>query len=160
MPASGVTANTAFCVALEWMARPPRRSKVASPKRIQRKRIKGWRLPEGAVVVSRPSVFGNPFRIDRLIVLATHSHPIEQEEWHIIMPDGCTFYTFYSKNEAISQSVNLFRMNAYHEANGKFRDAARLELRGKDLACWCPLDQPCHADVLLEIANPKEPPCQ
>ncbi|ETX26587.1 DUF4326 domain-containing protein [Roseivivax isoporae] len=27
------------------------------------------------------------------------------------------------------------------------------ELRGKDLACWCPLDQPCHADVLLEIAN-------
>lgn len=29
----------------------------------------------------------------------------------------------------------------------------RRELRGKDLACWCPLDQPCHADVLLEIAN-------
>lgn len=29
------------------------------------------------------------------------------------------------------------------------------ELRGKDLACWCPLDQPCHADVLLEIANVK-----
>jgi hypothetical protein len=27
------------------------------------------------------------------------------------------------------------------------------QLRGKDLACWCPLDQPCHADVLLEIAN-------
>ncbi len=29
----------------------------------------------------------------------------------------------------------------------------RAELRGKDLACWCPLDGPCHADVLLEIAN-------
>jgi uncharacterized protein DUF4326 len=27
------------------------------------------------------------------------------------------------------------------------------QLRGKNLACWCPLDQPCHADVLLEIAN-------
>ncbi len=27
------------------------------------------------------------------------------------------------------------------------------QLRGKDLACWCPLDQPCHADVLLELAN-------
>lgn len=25
--------------------------------------------------------------------------------------------------------------------------------RGKDLACWCRLGQPCHADVLLEIAN-------
>ena len=29
----------------------------------------------------------------------------------------------------------------------------RKELRGRDLACWCPLDRPCHADVLLEIAN-------
>lgn len=28
-----------------------------------------------------------------------------------------------------------------------------MSLRGKDLACWCPLDQPCHADVLLELAN-------
>lgn len=28
-----------------------------------------------------------------------------------------------------------------------------LELRGKDLVCWCPLEEPCHADVLLEWAN-------
>lgn len=27
------------------------------------------------------------------------------------------------------------------------------ELRGKNLACFCPLDQPCHADALLELAN-------
>lgn len=32
-------------------------------------------------------------------------------------------------------------------------EQARAELAGRDLACWCPLDQPCHADVLLEIAN-------
>lgn len=32
--------------------------------------------------------------------------------------------------------------------------AARHELHGKNLACWCPLDQPCHADVLLAVANP------
>jgi Domain of unknown function (DUF4326) len=31
------------------------------------------------------------------------------------------------------------------------------ELRGKNLACWCPLDHPCHADVLLELANADEP---
>ncbi|MCL2394822.1 MAG: DUF4326 domain-containing protein [Acidimicrobiaceae bacterium] len=29
----------------------------------------------------------------------------------------------------------------------------RRELAGADLACWCPLDGPCHADVLLEVAN-------
>lgn len=33
------------------------------------------------------------------------------------------------------------------------RAQIRRELRGKNLACWCPLDQPCHADVLLELAN-------
>jgi hypothetical protein len=31
--------------------------------------------------------------------------------------------------------------------------AARAELAGRDLACWCPADHPCHADVLLDIAN-------
>ncbi len=30
---------------------------------------------------------------------------------------------------------------------------ARQELRGKDLACWCPPNRPCHADILLELAN-------
>ena len=32
-------------------------------------------------------------------------------------------------------------------------DDARRELRGRDLACYCPLDESCHADVLLEVAN-------
>ncbi len=36
-------------------------------------------------------------------------------------------------------------------------EQVRRELRSKNLACWCPLDQPCHADVLLEIANPSGP---
>ena len=31
------------------------------------------------------------------------------------------------------------------------------KLRGKNLACWCPLDQSCHADVLIELANPDAP---
>ncbi|MGE2733815.1 DUF4326 domain-containing protein [Mycolicibacterium vaccae] len=32
-------------------------------------------------------------------------------------------------------------------------DEIRHELAGRDLACWCPLDDPCHADVLLDLAN-------
>ena len=31
--------------------------------------------------------------------------------------------------------------------------SAKIELRGKNLACWCKIGDPCHADVLLEIAN-------
>jgi hypothetical protein len=40
----------------------------------------------------------------------------------------------------------------YLRANGELM-AALPELRGHDLACWCKLDEPCHADVLLELAN-------
>jgi hypothetical protein len=36
------------------------------------------------------------------------------------------------------------------------KDQVRAALRGKNLACWCPLDQPCHADVLLNLANSEE----
>lgn len=46
------------------------------------------------------------------------------------------------------QAVDLFRK---HDLP-KLRRAARTELRGKNLACWCP-PGPCHADILLELAN-------
>ena len=36
-------------------------------------------------------------------------------------------------------------------------DDVKRELRGRDVACYCPLDEPCHADVLLGLAN-DEPP--
>lgn len=40
-------------------------------------------------------------------------------------------------------------LNALLAAGGLDLDV----LRGRNLACWCPLDQPCHADVLLALAN-------
>ena len=49
--------------------------------------------------------------------------------------------------------ARLFREYMERPENAAKRAEAMTELRGKDLACWCPLDQPCHADVLLEIAN-------
>ncbi|WP_241524082.1 DUF4326 domain-containing protein [Oceaniglobus indicus] len=51
-------------------------------------------------------------------------------------------------------AVSHFREWLMSSGNGwELQAMARTELRGRDLACWCPLDQPCHADVLLEIAN-------
>ena len=52
------------------------------------------------------------------------------------------------------QAITLFR--AWLQSSYRGRQLApliRRDLRGKDLACWCPLDKPCHADILLEIAN-------
>ena len=101
------------------------------PERIQLRRSKGWRKPAGAIVVARPTRWGNPFvvgkRIDGVLV---------RDRAH---------------------SVALYRELMAHSPE---RCAAvRAELAGRDLACWCPLQSPdgsrgpCHADVLLEVAN-------
>ncbi len=48
--------------------------------------------------------------------------------------------------------IRLYREWLWHSDNGAFRQKAKEELRGKDLVCWC-APKPCHADVLLEVAN-------
>jgi len=56
-----------------------------------------------------------------------------------------------TKNRSAFICAILFTI--YTIKNLEFREQIKRELKGKNLACWCPLDQPCHADVLLEIAN-------
>lgn len=100
-------------------------------ERIQLRRTKGWRKPEGAVVVSRPTKWGNPFMIGP-IVSAYPSLTVEQ---------------------CASFAVNQFKFDGRERLGYPSVDDIRRELAGRDLACWCPLDQPCHADELLRIAN-------
>jgi hypothetical protein len=104
---------------------------MTRPIRIQRKRTKGWRMPENTVYVGRGSKWGNTYRIgddDPLTCSPmTASHVV--------------FWFRADLDPLISMHATLYR------------SAIKSELRGKNLACWCPLDQPCHADVLLEIAN-------
>lgn len=59
----------------------------------------------------------------------------------------CPVETYGGRKEAVAGFRRYLRARMY------FNSLEPTELRGKDLACWCPLDQPCHADVLLEIAN-------
>ena len=51
------------------------------------------------------------------------------------------------------QAVAAFALHLAATEQASLRDEIRSELRGKNLACWCPLDEPCHADVLLRLAN-------
>src|SRR5690349_13562950 len=107
------------------------------PKRIQRKRTKGWRMPEDAVYVGRGTVWGNPWRVGDPITV----------EW----PDrGAGDGTTWVRELTITPelAVALYRIAFTPDA-----PEARTLLAEMDLACWCPIDQPCHADVLLELAN-------
>jgi hypothetical protein len=57
----------------------------------------------------------------------------------------------WTREIAAEIAVEQFREHL-HPHSIRARDA-EIQLGGRDLACWCPLDRPCHADVLLEIAN-------
>jgi hypothetical protein len=113
---------------------------MTQPIRIRLSRGRGWRLQAvsqainglPAVNVARPSKWGNPFKIAPAFESAECKFP-----------------------EVTQQSaVDLFR-ERYEMALSQYQHTrdAMAELRGKNLACWCPLDQPCHADVLLDLAN-------
>lgn len=136
------------------------------PQRIQRSRAKGWRMPPGAIYVGRPSKWGNPFNFRA------------SEYCWIALSYGCRG----DLRGRVEASVRAFRQwidpgfgrrSILHEEQIKMGcgdqwidlgpkieageaptiDDICRELRGHDLACWCRLDQPCHADVLLELAN-------
>lgn len=126
------------------------------PRRIQRKRTKGWQMPPNTEYVGRPTTYANPFRLRHFVSLATPLNPTAIDEWVVETDNGGSFTgKFKTKQEAASASVKLFYMaaRAHRNSADSWRRKVVFALRGKDLACWCPLDQPCHADVLLEIAN-------
>lgn len=106
-----------------------------NPKRIQRRRTKGWRMPEGAIYVGRGSTWGNPFRVGDTVTIHT-------------LPDA-------DGRQVVREMVvdAAIAVALYRQAFAPDLPDIITQLRGKDLACWCPLDQPCHADVLLELAN-------
>ena len=132
---------------------------MTGPQRIQLKRVKGWRKPEGAVVVTRPSVLGNPFHV---VKVGTYFpwHVIYRPHPNVDRSGGEYFVSdWQTRAEAIRDAVDAYADWAEIGPNHYWRVQCFIDdwqLAGRDLACWCPLDQPCHADVLLRLANPVE----
>lgn len=103
-----------------------------NPTRIQLSRQKGWRLPHNSKKVDRSTPFGNPFVADKL----------------------------FSNEKAVTLFSRWLQgdsdiLNKYPDFNMQRQRllVRKHELKGKNLACWCPLGGPCHADVLLELVN-------
>ena len=112
------------------------------PIRVRRSRTKGSKLPPNTVCVTRPGIFGNPFLVAKA-----------EEAGYRNPPDN--------PNALAEWCVSLFRqwlvsvgdpVPAFDGQRAKLL-AALPTLRGKNLACFCLLDAPCHADVLLLFAN-------
>lgn len=114
------------------------------PHRIQLRRTRGWRLPAGAIKVDRSTIWGNPWSIHEAI----ESGLFERQ----FVPQVC-YDNFRRWLGPLGLEVEKFPI--YVKLLTRRREI--LEnlhlLRGKDLACWCPLGQLCHADILIELAN-------
>lgn len=103
------------------------------PTRIQLSRKKGWKMPSNTVKVDRSTKWGNPFVVGR------HGTLTEcVDDFHMMV------------------AYKLIRGDADTKAQADYINLLSKgieELRGKNLACWCPVGSKCHADILLHIAN-------
>ncbi|MFJ6073661.1 DUF4326 domain-containing protein [Streptomyces sp. NPDC093065] len=120
------------------------------PRRIQRRRTKGWRAPDGAVYVGRGTRWGNPYALKRC------------GPTHAVVDSRTGDVIFGSTNETEARRVSVVWFRAWLSSQPELRATVAEELQGRDLMCWCPLPadgQPdhCHAAVLLELANRPTP---
>lgn len=112
-------------------------------KRIQRKRTAGWRMPVDTVSVTRPGKFGNPFTIQAAI------------DSGYANPDTAQRFIVDCFRDWIGPSRS--GRDWWQGPESDRRRKAILDglstLRGKNLACWCKIGEPCHADVLLDLVG-------
>lgn len=112
-----------------------------TPVRIQRRRTKGWKMPPNTVCVDRSTRWGNPFHVGM---------------WRdFTAADAVRSYKGWMRRDPSYASCD----NAFGAPPSRSEIVAAL--RGKNLACFCAVGQPCHGDVLLKLANPasrKKPP--
>lgn len=116
------------------------------PSRIQRKRARGWRAPEGAVYVGRGTRWGNPYKVTK----TGPDHTV------IDSRTGGIIYATRDETDARRVAVDWYR--AWFASKPGLHAAVSRQLAGRDLMCWCPTPEPgdpdhCHAAVLMEFAT-------
>lgn len=143
--AIGTLADRIAAAAAQTKPKVEVEAQITAPKRIQRQRTHRWRMPENTIYVGRPTAWGNPFKV------GVHGDAAE----------CVALYRRWVTDE--SEEALVWRNSLYDDPNFGLISpwygmmlrwsGAFARLRGKDLACWCSDGEPCHADVLLELAN-------
>lgn len=115
-----------------WSSTP-----IDMPQRIQRQRSRGWQLAPNTEFVGRPTKWGNPFRVHQARAAGyRNSAAMTVYAYRQWLRGDPGFTHDLQASQTILNSLS--------------------ELRGFNLCCWCGPDEPCHADVLLELANQAE----
>ena len=106
------------------------------PQRIQLRRAKDWRMPPNTMSVARPTQWGNPWRVGRD---GDAAYCVEQYRRCLT---GKPVQAWPDDEDDTIRAINMLS-----------GDVVPVFLHHKNLACWCKPGEPCHADVLLELAN-------
>ncbi|MCI3246480.1 DUF4326 domain-containing protein [Streptomyces spinosisporus] len=120
------------------------------PRRLQRRRLKGWRAPDGAVYVGRGSRWGNPFTVADCLEANWADTADEARKINVEFFESWLDGTLDGGPGPEGTSWSQERRDWIREHVA--------ELKGRDLMCWCPLPAPgetdhCHGAVLLRLAN-------
>jgi hypothetical protein len=113
-----------------------------TPIRVQRKRTKGYKLPENTVCVNRPSKWSNPFK------LTVFSRETSLKMYAECISNPHLVYYYFNPIAAHNAYIHFTYIKEHIH-----------ELKGKNLACFCPIVNKyneyvqCHADILLSLAN-------
>ena len=123
------------------------------PIRIQRKRTKGFKMPENTVYVGRPSKWGNPFKVGLIMNYMDVLHFMAFNDVRKYFKiTGQTVNSIAKKPLDIEDCMYLYK-NYKFRVSSETMKKLMAELKGKNLACWCKIGEPCHADILLRLAN-------
>ena len=145
------------------MNNPPSSRCYSKPTRVQRSRKKGWKMPLNTIYVGRGSKWGNPLRVmgDMIYIDAGYRRKVFSKWFYLCFGDASKCVQIYkfivtgimgSGKLGVSLKDEpdiLYWANYFSKLNFK-------ELKGKNLSCWCKHSEPCHSDVLLELANKKQ----
>ena len=133
---------------------------MSKPKYIQLQRTGGWRKPENTVVVSRPSKYGNPYRVGCLYPMKlceSFGEPIDEQLFRAMPINLVLKHSCNALIDTAEEAVLLYKIYIEFVQAHKPEEWAQMlhELKGKNLACWCKADKktPCHAKILLEKIN-------
>lgn len=111
-------------------------------KRIQRKRTKGFRLPDNTLYIGRPSVWANPYILKK-----------EGSYWKVYPDYDPSRVLMKSKSEDRARDYAVHRFKQMFLCLPDFVHRLNALSKYEYLACWCPEDKPCHGDVLIELYN-------
>jgi hypothetical protein len=119
-----------------------------TPVRIQLRRTKGWRMPPNTVSVARPSRWGNPFTVSRAMALGLATSPAQAVRV-CVDAHRCWLDTGFHRGWVPPEEWGWVPTD-FDGLRARVFDSLDL-LVGRNLACFCAPDAPCHGDTLLEF---------